>query len=254
MKTLKLSWVALVLVTFPTLTLASDPSEKILLRSGEMGLFGFLEMVSEKLDLQIDASSLGVPPETSVVLPNTGPLSVESAKALVLSSLYLQGYTWLRDASTDLYRVMRIRDARDQETPMITEEAKLPETDLLVTYVMAINHTPPDYIARILRSFMPANSRIIPDEATRSVFITDSARNIFKLKKIIQQVDTTQTAKQAAEWLTTQSKRAEVTCPEDRVAPQTQQPTVLIALFSLIALVIGFLSRGYVIRRIEGGL
>ena len=35
---------------------------------------------------------------------------------------------------------------------------------------------------------------------------------------------------------------------------QGPQPTMLIALFSLIALVIGFLVRGYVIRRIEGGL
>jgi hypothetical protein len=120
----------------------------LILAAGEMGILSFLEMVSDKLNLQIDASSLDPNFET-VVVPDTGPLTLDRAKSLVLSSLYLQGYTWIHDSTTDLYRVMRQRDARDQEIPVITDLARLPDSDLLVTYLMKIEHTPPEYIRAI---------------------------------------------------------------------------------------------------------
>jgi type II secretory pathway component GspD/PulD (secretin) len=225
----------------------------IQLRSGEMGLGDFLEMVSDRLDLQIDASGLDMS-SGKFVVPDTGPLSPDRAKALVLSALYLQGYTWIHDGVTDLYRIMRLRDARDQETPMITDAAQLPDSDLLVTYFMHHEYVSPEYVARIARSFMPANSRIIPEEGTNSVLITDSSRNILKLKKLIQQIDTPQNAKESADWLDNLAKKMEGDCPELAATNHTPQPGILIALFSLIGLVIGFLVRGYVIRRIEGGL
>ena len=233
--------------------ICADGPGEIQLKTGEMGFFNFLEMVSERLDLQIDASGLGST-STIIVIPDTGPLSLDRAKALVLSVLYLQGYSWIHDSATDLYRIMYQRDARDQETPMITDAAQLPDSDLLVTYFMRMENVSPEYIARIIRSFMPTNSRIIPDEATNSVLITDSSRNILKLKKLIQQVDTPQTAKQSFEWLNVRSKKMEGNCPDQVSDSRPPQPGILIALFSLIALVIGFLIRGYVIRRIEGGL
>jgi hypothetical protein len=105
---------------------------------------------------------------------------------------------------------------------------------------------------------MGANSRIIPDDTISSVLITDSAHNISKLNKIVQHIDTPQAAKQAKEWLTAISKNSEKNCATHGLdggnTIQTIQPGILIALFSLIALVIGFLARGYVISRIEGGL
>jgi type II secretory pathway component GspD/PulD (secretin) len=244
---------AISFVGLSTLAHAENTSSMIHLKPGEMEFMSFLEMVSDQLDLQINASGLGSVSGT-VVVPDTGALTSDRAKSLVLSILYLQGYTWIHDSATDLYRVMRVRDARDQETPMITEPARLPDNDLLVTYVLSLENTPPDYIARIVRSFMPAFSRIIPEDLTRSVLITDSARNIGKIRKIIQQVDTPQVAKHVDEWLVAQAKGPGATCSEDRAEMSVAQSRILIALFSLIALVIGFLARGYVIRRIEGGL
>jgi len=249
----KIGMAGLVLLSLPYTVFGADTPGQIRLKPGEMGLLSFLEMVSDKLDIQIDASGLGPDLET-VVVPDTGPLSSDRAKALVLSSLYLQGYTWIHHTASDLYRVMRQRDARDQEIPLITDGDQLPDSDLLVTYVMAIKHTPPEYIARNLRSFMPANSRIIPDDTTSSVLLTDSAHNISKLKKLVQRLDTPQAGKEAKEWLAAIAKRADVSCPAHGADAYAPKPGILIALFSLIALVIGFLMRGYVIRRIEGGL
>lgn len=226
------------------------------LKAGESGLGEFLEMVSEKLDIQVNASGLDLKERISI--PETGPLPLERAKALVLSSLYLKGYTWIYNAPVDLYRVLKQRDARDQEVPMLSESDPLPDSDVIVTYVKPIRHTHTDYIARNLRSFLPANSRIIPDEAMGAVLITDSAHNLSKLTEMIRRLDTPQLAKEAKEWLAEMAKRTENACPQARGAtsqfPPSPQPGILILLFSLIALVIGFLGRGYVIRRIEGGL
>src|SRR4051812_16988904 len=124
MRTSKKSWiVAFLFLCLPPSVLAVDTIDQVRLKPGEMGILTFLEMVSDKLNLQIDASGLGPNFET-VVVPDTGPLSSERAKALVLSSLYIQGYTWIYDSATDLYRVMRQRDARDLEIPVITDLAQ----------------------------------------------------------------------------------------------------------------------------------
>jgi type II secretory pathway component GspD/PulD (secretin) len=233
---------------------AADGKGEIQLKPGEMGLLPFLEMVSDKLDIQIDASRLSGSDLGTVTVPDLGAVSRERAQAVVLTTLYLQGYTWIHDSVIDLYRIVHQRDARDEEVPLITDQAQLPDSDLLVTYIMPIQHTPAEYIARTMRSFMPANSRIIPDETTSSVLITDSAHNIAKLKTLVQRIDTPEVAKEAKEFLAARAKKSEGNCPALASESRIQQPWVLIGLFSLIALVIGFLMRGYVIRRIEGGL
>lgn len=240
-------------MTYPSASFAAEGA--IRFKSGEMKLFDFLAMVSEKLDIQIDASSLGGSNLETVSIPETGPLSPERAQAVVLTTLYLDGYTWIHDSKTGFYRILRQRDARDLELPTVTDDKQLPDNDLMVTYVMRLEQTPPEYVARNLRSFMPANSRIIPDELTRSVMITDSAHNISKLRKLAEKLDTPQAAQQAKTWLEARAKQADNPCPATPWSEvQTPRPVTLIVLFSLIALVIGFLMRGYVIRRIEGGL
>jgi type II secretory pathway component GspD/PulD (secretin) len=251
---------AIALLLLAALTMASpsvgSAAEGLVqFESGEMKLSDFLAMVSEKLDIQIDASGLGGAIQEIVSIPETGPLSPERAQAVVLTALNLAGDTWIHDSRTGFYRVLRQRDARDLELPAISDEKRLPDNDLMVNYVMRLGRTPPEYVARNIRSFMPANSRIIPDEMTRSLMITDSARNIAKLRKLVEKLDTPQAAQQARIWLEGQAKQAENPCPAMPWSEtQAPKPVTLIALFSLIALVIGFLMRGYVIRRIEGGL
>jgi len=251
---IKWSIAGLVLLSLSCSALAGDASSEIRFKSGEMGLIAFLEMVSEKLDMTIDASGLGSDSLETIAVPEMGALNRDRAQALVLTSLYLAGYTWIHDTAAEMYRVVRLRDARDLEIPVITDPAMLPDSDLLVTYVMSIQQTPPEYIARNMRSFMPASSRIIPNDANGTIIITDSAHNISKLKRLVERLDNPKSAKQAKELLANRASQAEATCPSPASDVLGPQPAILIALFSLMALIIGFLARGYVIRRIEGGL
>ncbi|MCM2279011.1 MAG: hypothetical protein NDJ89_13125 [Oligoflexia bacterium] len=248
-------FVFLVLTHFLQTVLAAENPDRVRFKAGEMGLLPFLEMVSERLEISIDASGLGNGSSETIAVPDAGEMTRERAKALALTSLYLSGYTWIQDTSTDLHRVVRQRDARDQEIPVISASAPLPDSDLLVTYILPVRHSPPEFIARNMRSFMPAASRIIPDDLNGAVLITDSAHNITKLKKLVERLDTPEAAKQAVKWLADRQKQAEdASCPSSESDRPSMDTPLLIALFSLIALVIGFLARGYVIRRIEGGL
>jgi type II secretory pathway component GspD/PulD (secretin) len=238
---------------------ATESRAPVQFKAGEMQLLPFLEMVSEKLDLPIDASGLGDPANLeSVTLPATAPLPYDRAKELVLTTLTLQGYTWILDGQTGHYRVVRQREARDQEIPLIVDRQQLPDSSALVTYALPVKHVSPEFVARIMRSFMPAYARIIPIEATHSVLITDTAKNVSKLHRLIESIDTPEAQEQARKELAAAAKNAEKDgCAESGSIPfggTPPAPWLWISLFSLIALVIGFLARGYAIRRIEGGL
>lgn len=57
-----------------------------------------------------------------------------------------------------------------------------------------------EQIARLARSFMPANARIIPSELGGTLLVTDSAPNLKKLYGIIQQEDQRPTPEMKRRW------------------------------------------------------
>lgn len=227
-------------------------------KPGAIELMAFLEQVSGILEIGLDASAVEGGP--IVEIPDLGPVSRERAFAMFSSLLYQEGFTWVLDVSTGLYRVMRIRDARDQELPWIEDADLLPDSDQVVTYAMKLRYANPESVARAFRAFMPAYSRIIPESAMGSVLITDVASNLRKMRKLVQHLDTPEAAREFSREVA-QHLDARTQGSKDCDAPWGN-PSGLgtpgtgwwVALFSLIAAVIGFLSRGYVIRRIEGGL
>jgi hypothetical protein len=223
-------------------------------KAGETSILNLLESASEQLDMQIDASAADLGPASKVTLPDWGPLAPTRAKEAVLTALRLGSYTWIHDPKLDLYRVMKLRDARDFEVPVIEFPDPPGDSDLLVTYVLPLKHAPPEPVARTLRSFAPASSRLIPDDATQSLLITDSARSMIKYQKLAASLDTPEAAEAEREYLEARAKKAQEACPPEAGDVAGPPQPLLIAIFALIALVIGFLSRGYVIRRIEGGL
>lgn len=89
--------------------------------------------------------------------------------------------------------ITRIRDARDLTIPVYTEQT-LPDTRRLVTVMYSLRHTSAEEVARVLRSFMPTSSRILPF-ARSQLAITDSGHNIHpKLTDLIHQLDTEEAA------------------------------------------------------------
>src|SRR5271154_753399 len=85
-------------------------------------------------------------------------------------------------------RIARQRDARDKQLKTYTGDYS-PDTDALITRVFPLKYINAEEVARTFRSFMPANSRIIPYEQTNTVIVTDTGSNIAKLGKMLEILD-----------------------------------------------------------------
>jgi type II secretory pathway component GspD/PulD (secretin) len=219
-----------------------------------MGLMDFVEMASDAMEIEINASTLDSSGKHRVTVSRSDTMTREQAMARFLSQLSIQGFTLVQDEDMGFYRVVRLREARDDAIPFVTDPAQLPDNDLLVNHAIRLNHFPVDGMARTLRSFAPATSRLIPDAASGLLLITDSARAMTKYREISARLDTPKGAEEAREYLKSSAKSD--TCGPV-AAPAGSQPggsTILVMLIALIGLLLGFLIRGYVIRRIEGGL
>jgi len=111
------------------------------------------------------------------------------------------------------------RQARDAALP-VYELGEVPDSSRLVTAYHDFKYADAEEVSRTMRSFMPANSRIIPTTPSQ-VFITDTASNIKKLGWLIARIDTEETAKgQKAfkAWYSPQPSRA---CGETRIEKLT---------------------------------
>jgi type II secretory pathway component GspD/PulD (secretin) len=93
--------------------------------------------------------------------------------------------------------VERARDARDGSLPFY-DSAQVPDSARIVTVNHKLKHADAEAVARMMRSFMPANSRIIPASGAR-LLITDAASNIRKSLRLIARVDTPEAARRYKE-------------------------------------------------------
>jgi uncharacterized membrane protein len=93
----------------------------------------------------------------------------------------------------------------------------------------------------------------VPWEGINYLFVTDAQRSMFKYQEIVAQLDTPRAAEDMRAVLREREQEEAKPCPP-LASAAVPSSALLIALFCLIGLTLGFLFRGYVIRRIEGGL
>lgn len=121
-----------------------------------------------------------------VTIISNSPITVTDAWKAFLTSLDINGYTLI--PSGNFIRIARQRDARDKQLRTYTGNAS-PDSDQLITRVIPLKHISADEVARTLRSFMPANSRIMAYDQTNTVIITDTGSNIQKLVQMLDFLD-----------------------------------------------------------------
>ena len=113
-------------------------------------------------------------------------LTKDNAEVLFTNALSMNGYSRVPLAVPNTYQIMRQKDARDAAIPFVTSDAKtapaLPNTWDLYTMTYKATHAQAvDEIARMARSFMPPNSRIIGQELSGELLVTDTAPNLKKI-------------------------------------------------------------------------
>jgi general secretion pathway protein D len=132
-------------------------------------------------------------------------LTHENAELLFTSMLNLLGYSRVPLDHAGTFQIMRQRDARDSAIPFaVADKSTAPQLpDNWDLYTLRYKATHPDsveHIARLSRSFMPANSRIIPDELSGMLYVTDTALNIKKLYELIREGDLKPTPALLKKW------------------------------------------------------
>ena len=113
-------------------------------------------------------------------------VTVGDAWRAFLTALDMAGFAII--PSGNYLRIARNRDARDKQLKTYTGDFS-PDTDALVTRIFSLKYISADEVARVFRSFMPANSRIMNYDQTNSLIVTDTGANISKLGKMLEILD-----------------------------------------------------------------
>jgi len=121
-----------------------------------------------------------------ITIISNSPITVKDAWRAFLTALDMNGFALI--PSGKFIRIARQRDARDKQLKTYTGKYA-PDSDALITRLFSLKFLSAEEVARNFRSFMPANSRIIPYEQTNTVIVTDTGSNISKLSKLLEILD-----------------------------------------------------------------
>jgi general secretion pathway protein D len=121
-----------------------------------------------------------------ITIISNSPVTVKDAWRAFLTALDMNGFALI--PSGKFIRIARQRDARDKQLRTYTGKYA-PDSDALITRLFSLKFLSAEEVARNFRSFMPANSRIIPYEQTNTVIVTDTGSNIAKLAKLLEILD-----------------------------------------------------------------
>ncbi len=105
----------------------------------------------------------------------------------------------------DTYQIVSRRDAKDMALPTYNCDDRHPPTmpntfDLVTMKYKAKNPESTESMSRVLRNFMPPNSRIVSTDLSGMLIVTDSAINTKNMYQTIVENDLKPTAEQKKKW------------------------------------------------------
>ena len=179
-------------------------------------------------------------------------LSTSNMFEFITNKLQENNYAFIYKKGLQLYSIIEARDTRYQTKELYTDENKIPDSSELIMFSYKTKYVPVKGLERGLRPFLWKYGRSVNHEPSNQLLISDRAINVKRLLNMIKAFDTPESAKKLKqikkEFKHEQSK-------DSFLWKKLSQSSVLfMLLFSLVGLIMGFLLRGYVIRRIEGGL
>lgn len=121
-----------------------------------------------------------------ITIISNSPITVSDAWKAFLTALDINGFTVFE--SGKYVRIARQRDARDKQLKTFTGDYS-PDTDAMIIRVFPLKYIEADEVARVFRSFLPPNSRVIPHAQTNTVIVTDTGSNIKKLEAMLSIMD-----------------------------------------------------------------
>lgn len=185
-----------------------------------------------------------------------GPRKIKESELdlFVTSILSDTGYSILATDEIKQYEVINARDLRYKGGKVTTDILDVPETYNFYQYIMKLNYVDSYDFGRNLRPFISRYGRIIDEKNANTIILADTGKNIHRMHDLIKKLDTKDflKSKEMINKINSESKREEVKNKSVLEYIKDQYILFLIS-FSLIGGILGFGTRGYLMKRIEGG-
>ncbi len=179
----------------------------------------------------------------------------EKLDRLIISLATSHSLTVIRSKDKKELNIFSLRSAKYETLPHYKEAKNVPKTKEFVSYFYKVKHLSPKIITRSFRAFLSKIGRIYADSNSKGITIRGYGVNVHFLNDLISMVDTPEMANSIKSQKAFNKELKELAKSKPPISERIEKHLYLfIILFSLIALIIGFMFRGFVIRRIEGGL
>ena len=195
-------------------------------------------------------------PNRKIAISSFSAMTEGEAHKFFTSVLYSQSLMWSHVEGMNLYHVNRARDSEESALPVVTNIDQLPDSYEFVTYIFKPKFALAEQLAKRFRRIVSDNGRLFGDEDSNTIIIVEAAPIVKKIVDILKVYDTATTAKSQQQGLNRWYREKESQLNAvivDRSNIREGNSKILFVLFTLIGIVFGFICRGYLIRRIEGG-
>lgn len=172
----------------------------------------------------------------------------------VSSVLSRGGYLIVRLRDPMQINVISSRDLRYTTLPVYTNISDVPETDEGIQYNYTSKYYDSNEVSNILRPFLSREGRVVSMRSSNTIHISETGKNVRRLAKIIQALDKEETlkSKKEVDELNEKNKKL-ITKDKGYLDTFVKNSGLLMIVFMLIGLIIGFGSRGYMMKKVEGG-
>ncbi|MFN8389561.1 MAG: type II secretion system secretin GspD [Bdellovibrionota bacterium] len=163
---------------------AADPSLTTSLNGNEIDVAALVKAFSKltKRNYIVDNNVKG-----KVAIHLATPVSVPEALRIFESVLLLKGFTTV-PLGNNTWKVITAKDAKQTTIPML-ENAGDRGSDALVTELIRLKNTQASELQQVLAQFVSKEGMINAFGATNSLILIDSAANIKRLVKLVDQLD-----------------------------------------------------------------
>lgn len=255
MKTLLSILLLLLLSTTYGEILSKSANGAFKINASKVDLFQLIKEYSRETNKNLFISSSIARKKINVEIIGVKSIDVKSFEKLLISLIVSEDLSVIQSKDKTNFSVLRKKDVRYDSIPLYNKISEVPDTDELVYFYKKLTNVSPKQVERAFRPFQSKVGRIYSEVNSRVIVMMDSARNVKNLYKIISQYDTPE---MAAGIKASKKLNKELKSIASKKVPLSNKIEnnifLFISLFSLIFLIIGFMLRGFVIRKIEGGL
>ncbi len=151
----------------------------------DQDLLEFIKLMSEKFKVNFIISDKIKGGKITIVSPN--PVSREEAWQAFLSAMESKGLTIVRVGR--FYKIIQIKEANNHPIKTYLEGGETSPSDEVITYLYKLQYIDTSEVDKILQKLKSKDGEIFTFEPTGTFIITDTAVNIRRMVKIVNELD-----------------------------------------------------------------